>query len=163
MKTKTSPIPRVGLIPTAYLSHHEAAVGPRARQIMNTHTRRNKPKKLINLESRDCRWPIGDRGTLISASACVLQLPSYPYCKRHCRIAFHPAKPGGIRRSSLFHHGRRKPRSSRRHAGFSPSVRNSTDIPVGSGGRDCKLQLTVCPSLGRWPGGFSLSEAALER
>src|SRR5262245_65191596 len=31
-----------------------------ACQIMTTHSRRNRPKTLVDLESDDCRWPLGD-------------------------------------------------------------------------------------------------------
>jgi len=59
---------------------------------MTTHIRRNKPKKLVNLESHDCRWPIGDPREPHFRFCGSLQRPGYPYCEHHCRIAFNPAK-----------------------------------------------------------------------
>jgi len=64
-----------------------------ACQIMTIQNRRNRPKKLVDLESDDCRWPLGEPRSPHFRFCAAHQLPGYPYCERHCRIAFHPAKP----------------------------------------------------------------------
>ena len=64
-----------------------------ACQIMTIQNRRNRPKKLIDLESDDCRWPLGEPRSPHFRFCAAHQLPGYPYCERHCRIAFHAAKP----------------------------------------------------------------------
>jgi hypothetical protein len=64
-----------------------------ACQIMTIQSRCNKSKRLVNLESDDCRWPLGDPREPHFRFCGALQLPGYPYCERHRRIAFQPAKP----------------------------------------------------------------------
>jgi GcrA cell cycle regulator len=59
---------------------------------MTTQSRRNKPKTLVDLQSDDCRWPLGDPRERDFHFCGAVQLPGYPYCERHCRIAFGPAK-----------------------------------------------------------------------
>jgi len=52
-----------------------------------------KPKKLLDLESHDCRWPIGEPRQPDFHFCGAPQLPGHPYCERHWRIALQPAKP----------------------------------------------------------------------
>jgi len=59
---------------------------------MTIPNRHNKPKMLVDLESHDCRWPLGDPREPDFRFCAALQLPGYPYCEHHCRIAFNPAK-----------------------------------------------------------------------
>jgi GcrA cell cycle regulator len=53
----------------------------------------SKPKSLLELESRDCRWPIGEPRQPGFHFCGLPQLPGNPYCERHWRMAFQPAKP----------------------------------------------------------------------
>jgi GcrA cell cycle regulator len=52
-----------------------------------------KPKKLLDLESHDCRWPVGEPRHPDFHFCGAPQLPGHPYCERHRRIALQPAKP----------------------------------------------------------------------
>jgi GcrA cell cycle regulator len=52
----------------------------------------NKPKRLVDLESGDCRWPLGDPREPDFRFCAALQLLGYPCCEHHWRIAFNPAK-----------------------------------------------------------------------
>jgi hypothetical protein len=67
--------------------------GPASACHMTNQSRRNKPKTLVELESNECRWPIGDPKEPQFHFCGSLQRPGYPYCERHCRIAFTPARP----------------------------------------------------------------------
>lgn len=50
---------------------------------------RNAPKSLIELESRDCRWPIGDNDFQFCAEEVV---EGKPYCLKHCKLAYVPSR-----------------------------------------------------------------------
>ncbi len=52
-------------------------------------TPRNSPKSLIELEPRDCRWPIGDSDFQFCARETV---EGKPYCLKHCKIAYAPSR-----------------------------------------------------------------------
>jgi GcrA cell cycle regulator len=52
-----------------------------------------KPKTLLDLESHDCRWPIGEPRHPDFHFCGEPQLPGHPYCERHWRMALQPAKP----------------------------------------------------------------------
>lgn len=52
-------------------------------------TPRNSPKSLIELESRDCRWPIGDSDFQFCAEETV---EGKPYCLKHCKLAYVPSR-----------------------------------------------------------------------
>jgi GcrA cell cycle regulator len=41
---------------------------------------------LLNLEPDQCRWPFGERDYVFCAAAVQ---PGRPYCKAHCRLAYH--------------------------------------------------------------------------
>jgi len=84
-----------GDIINSQLSHNVTAVDPRVRPIMTIQNRRNKPKKLVDLESDDCRWPLGDPRQPHFHFCGAQQRPGYPYCERHCQVAFH--NPGKLR------------------------------------------------------------------
>jgi GcrA cell cycle regulator len=56
-------------------------------------TKPSKLKTLLDLGSRDCRWPIGEPRQPGFHFCGVPQLPGRPYCERHWRMAFQPAKP----------------------------------------------------------------------
>ena len=56
-------------------------------------TKSSKPKSLLDLESRDCRWPIGEPRQLDFRFCGRPQVPGHPYCEHHRRMAFQPAKP----------------------------------------------------------------------
>jgi hypothetical protein len=60
--------------------------------IMTIQNRRKGPKKLVDLESDDCRWPLGEPRSPHFHFCGAKQLPGSPYCERHCRIAFYPPK-----------------------------------------------------------------------
>lgn len=50
---------------------------------------RNVPKSLIELEPRDCRWPIGDSDFQFCAAEIV---EGKPYCLKHCKLAYVPSR-----------------------------------------------------------------------
>lgn len=52
-------------------------------------TPRNSLKSLIELESRDCRWPIGDSDFQFCAEEVV---EGKPYCLKHCKLAYVPSR-----------------------------------------------------------------------
>jgi hypothetical protein len=60
---------------------------------MTIQNRRNKPKMLVDLDTDECRWPLGDPRQPHFHFCGAKQLAGYPYCERHCRIAYYPPKP----------------------------------------------------------------------
>jgi len=52
-----------------------------------------KLKTLLDLESHDCRWPIGEPRHPDFHFCGAPQLPGHPYCEQHWRLALQPAKP----------------------------------------------------------------------
>lgn len=50
---------------------------------------KNQTKSLIELEPRDCRWPIGDSDFQFCAEEIV---EGKPYCLKHCKIAYVPSR-----------------------------------------------------------------------
>lgn len=52
-------------------------------------TPRNSPKSLVELEPRDCRWPIGDTDFQFCAEETV---EGKPYCLKHCKLAYVPSR-----------------------------------------------------------------------
>lgn len=50
---------------------------------------KNQPKSLIDLQPRDCRWPIGDSDFQFCADEVV---EGKPYCLKHCKIAYVPSR-----------------------------------------------------------------------
>jgi GcrA cell cycle regulator len=51
------------------------------------------PKRLIDLEKNDCRWPIGEPRHPDFHFCGAPQLDGRPYCELHWRMAFQPARP----------------------------------------------------------------------
>ena len=51
--------------------------------------RKDKTKSLIELESQDCRWPIGDTDFRFCAEQVV---EGKPYCLTHCKLAYVPSR-----------------------------------------------------------------------
>ena len=51
------------------------------------------PKKLLDLEKGDCRWPIGEPRHPDFHFCGAPQLEGRPYCELHWRMAFLPARP----------------------------------------------------------------------
>jgi GcrA cell cycle regulator len=51
------------------------------------------PKTLINLERNDCRWPIGEPRHPDFHFCGAPKAAGRPYCERHWRMAFQPARP----------------------------------------------------------------------
>jgi len=65
----------------------------RARSMTSqTKKQSKKPKLLLDLESQDCRWPIGEPRHPDFHFCGAPQLPGHPYCERHWRIALEPSK-----------------------------------------------------------------------
>jgi GcrA cell cycle regulator len=56
-------------------------------------TRPFKPKKLIDLEQHDCRWPIGEPRHPEFHFCGEKQADGRPYCAHHWAIAFQPPRP----------------------------------------------------------------------
>jgi len=56
-------------------------------------TQPKKLKTLLDLESRDCRWPIGEPKQPDFHFCGDPQLPGHPYCAHHWRMALEPSKP----------------------------------------------------------------------
>jgi GcrA cell cycle regulator len=50
---------------------------------------KNKLKSLVDLEPRDCRWPIGDNEFMFCAEESI---EGKPYCLKHCKIAYVPSR-----------------------------------------------------------------------
>jgi GcrA cell cycle regulator len=59
-----------------------------------------KPKRLLDLEPNDCRWPIGEPRSPEFHFCGERQLDGRPYCAHHWSMAFQPARPR--------HHGQRQ-------------------------------------------------------
>jgi GcrA cell cycle regulator len=51
------------------------------------------PKKLLDLEKNDCRWPIGEPRHPDFHFCSAPQLAGHPYCELHRRMAFQPPRP----------------------------------------------------------------------
>lgn len=71
-----------------------SAIVKKAREIVEViappiPTVRNSPKSLIELEPRDCRWPIGDSDFQFCAEEIV---EGKPYCLKHCKLAYVPSR-----------------------------------------------------------------------
>ena len=60
-----------------------------------------KPKRLLDLEPNDCRWPFGEPRSPDFHFCGERQLEGRPYCEHHWSMAFQPARPR--------HHGQRQP------------------------------------------------------
>jgi GcrA cell cycle regulator len=52
----------------------------------------NKQKTVVTLESRDCRWPIGDPREAGFHFCGATALAGRPYCDQHWRMAFQPPR-----------------------------------------------------------------------
>jgi hypothetical protein len=61
------------------------------------HAVAKKYKTVATLEHNDCRWPIGDPGKADFHFCGAAKLSGHPYCKLHWRLAFHSARPRGVR------------------------------------------------------------------
>ena len=51
------------------------------------------PKKLLDLEKNDCRWPIGEPRHPDFHFCGAPQITDRPYCELHWRMAFQPSRP----------------------------------------------------------------------
>ena len=51
------------------------------------------PKKLLDLEKGDCRWPIGEPRRPDFHFCGAPQIADRPYCELHWRMAFQPPRP----------------------------------------------------------------------
>jgi GcrA cell cycle regulator len=51
------------------------------------------PKRLLDLEKSDCRWPIGEPRHPDFHFCGAPQLDGRPYCELHWRMAFQAARP----------------------------------------------------------------------
>ena len=58
---------------------------------MTNKANKNKLKGLIDLEARDCRWPIGDPRQDGFHFCGARQAPDRPYCAEHWQLAFIPS------------------------------------------------------------------------
>jgi GcrA cell cycle regulator len=66
------------------------------QDVMATKTKPKKatgPKKLLDLEKHDCRWPIGEPRHPDFHFCGARQLQNRPYCELHWRMAFQPPRP----------------------------------------------------------------------
>ena len=52
-----------------------------------------KPKKLLDLDAHDCRWPIGEPRHPDFHFCGEKQAEGRPYCARHWQMAFQPPRP----------------------------------------------------------------------
>ena len=52
----------------------------------------SEPKKLLDLEKNDCRWPIGEPRHPDFHFCGAPQIDGRPYCELHWRMAFQPAR-----------------------------------------------------------------------
>jgi GcrA cell cycle regulator len=52
-----------------------------------------RPKTLLDLESHDCRWPIGEPRQPDFHFCGARQAPGRPYCALHWEMAFQPPRP----------------------------------------------------------------------
>jgi hypothetical protein len=59
----------------------------------NTSRKVCKPKTLVELEHRDCRWPIGEPRHPDFHFCGAPQMEGRPYCEHHWAMAFQPSKP----------------------------------------------------------------------
>ena len=76
------------------MSRVEAMARQVWRDPMHDNVKRaKKPKTLLELESGDCRWPIGEPRDPDFRFCGAPQRPDCSYCERHWRIAFLPARP----------------------------------------------------------------------
>jgi GcrA cell cycle regulator len=61
---------------------------------MTSKTKKSSgPKRLLDLEKTDCRWPIGEPRHPDFHFCGAPQLAGHPYCGLHWRMAFQPARP----------------------------------------------------------------------
>ena len=51
------------------------------------------PKRLLDLEKGDCRWPIGEPRHPDFHFCGAPQFVDRPYCELHWRMAFQPSRP----------------------------------------------------------------------
>jgi GcrA cell cycle regulator len=58
-----------------------------------TAKKARKPKKLLDLQRSDCRWPIGEPRQPDFHFCGAPQLEGRPYCELHWRMAFQPPRP----------------------------------------------------------------------
>jgi len=52
-----------------------------------------KPKTVANLETNDCRWPLGDPRDADFHFCGAQQIAGRPYCELHWRMSFQPSRP----------------------------------------------------------------------
>ena len=52
-----------------------------------------KKPKTANLETNDCRWPIGDPRAVDFHFCGAQQVAGRPYCELHWRMSFQPSRP----------------------------------------------------------------------
>ena len=69
-----------------------ASIGAGKSMTGQNRKKSKKRKLLLDLESHDCRWPIGEPRHPDFHFCASPQLPGQPYCERHWRIALEPSK-----------------------------------------------------------------------
>jgi len=52
-----------------------------------------RPKKLLDLKTSDCRWPIGEPRQEDFHFCGKPRLADRPFCEPHWRMAFQPSRP----------------------------------------------------------------------
>jgi GcrA cell cycle regulator len=50
------------------------------------------PKSLMDLVATDCRWPGAGEPTAVMLYCAAPVLDGFPYCARHCRVAYIPRR-----------------------------------------------------------------------